>query len=90
MKRYQVSIRKKAFKKLKKLEKRIGVIVDRRIDSLAEEPRPEGCKKLVGFENTYRIRVGSIRIAYRVIDKEVMVIVLSIEHRKDIYRVFNR
>ena len=90
MKKYQVSIRKKAFKKLKTLEKRIGVIVDQRIDSLAENPRPEGCKKLVGFENTYRIRVGSIRIVYRVIDKEVLVIVLAIDHRKDIYRIFKR
>ena len=58
----------------------------RRIDSLALNPRPPGCEKLSG-QNKYRIRQGDYRIIYTIIDNELTVWVITVGHRKDIYRV---
>ena len=90
MKSYQVLISDKAIKQLNKLENRIGLIVSEKIQSLAEDPRPEGCKKLAGLKNTYRVRVRAMRIVYSVDTKKILVFVLCIGHRKDIYRIFKR
>jgi mRNA interferase RelE/StbE len=57
-----------------------------RIEKLAENPRPYGCEKLRG-QNTYRIRQGDYRIIYEIKDKVLIVLVLRIGHRRDIYRV---
>ena len=54
--------------------------------SLASEPRPHGVKKLSGEENLYRVRVGDYRIIYQVRDRELVVLVLKIGHRREIYR----
>jgi mRNA interferase RelE/StbE len=53
---------------------------------LRENPRPTGCVKLADEPDLYRIRVGDYRIVYQVMDAEVKVLVLSIGHRRDIYR----
>jgi mRNA interferase RelE/StbE len=55
------------------------------IDRLCLDPYPPGCKKLVGRPG-YRIRVGDYRIVYRVLDRELVVMVMDIGDRKDIYR----
>lgn len=57
-----------------------------RIDALALDPRPPGSRKLVGGTNEYRIRIGDYRVVYSVEDRRVLVIVIRIAHRKDIYR----
>lgn len=56
------------------------------IDGLALNPRPGGVKKLKGFERRYRIRVGDYRILYEVRDGMLLVLVLDVGDRKDIYR----
>ena len=56
------------------------------IDDLQENARPSGCVKLAGQPDLYRIRVGDYRIVYQVKDADVTVLVLSIGHRRDIYR----
>ena len=56
------------------------------IDGLAENARPAGCVKLAGAPDVYRIRVGDYRIIYQVKDAALIVLVLSIGHRRDIYR----
>jgi mRNA interferase RelE/StbE len=56
------------------------------IDNLADEPRPSGCKKLVDEENLYRIRVGDYRIVYQIGDDRLIVLVIRVGHRTDIYR----
>jgi mRNA interferase RelE/StbE len=53
--------------------------------SLAIEPRPDGVKKLKGYKNTYRVRVGDYRLIYEIQDRELIVLLLSISHRKDAY-----
>lgn len=54
--------------------------------SLAESSRPPGCVKLAGEENLYRIRVGDYRIVYQVRDTELLVLVVAIGHRREVYR----
>lgn len=56
------------------------------IDGLALNPRPGGVKKLKGFARRYRIRVGDYRILYEVRDGMLLVLVLDVGDRKDIYR----
>jgi mRNA interferase RelE/StbE len=56
------------------------------IESLAEDPRPSGCKKLAGAEHTYRIRIGDYRVVYEVQNAVLVVLVVRIGHRRDVYR----
>jgi mRNA interferase RelE/StbE len=57
----------------------------KRIEGLAENPRPWGCEKLTGQER-YRLRQGRYRIVYSIQDDELTVWVVKVRHRKDIYR----
>ena len=54
--------------------------------SLAENPRPEGMEKLTGRENRYRLRVGDYRIVYSIADEALIVMVIRIGHRREVYR----
>lgn len=55
-------------------------------ESLAADPRPNGCTKLVGFDETYRVRVGDYRVVYEVRDAVVTVLVVRVAHRREVYR----
>ncbi|MBW2161660.1 MAG: type II toxin-antitoxin system RelE/ParE family toxin [Deltaproteobacteria bacterium] len=83
---YSVALTRTAEKQLRRVAKakRAG-LVDA-IQSLADVPRPRGARKLEGYVSIYRVRVGQYRIVYEVIDERVVVIVLKLGHRKDIYR----
>lgn len=54
--------------------------------ALADNPRPVGSLKMQGLEDTYRIRVGNHRVLYRIFDNELVVLVVAVGDRKDIYR----
>ncbi len=56
-----------------------------RIKKLGENPRPSGCEKLTGQER-YRVRQGRYRIVYSIQDRELTVWIVTVGHRKDIYR----
>ena len=56
------------------------------IRSLADDPRPPGCDKLAGEDDRYRIRVGRYRVVYSVGDGELLVVMVRVGHRKDVYR----
>jgi mRNA interferase RelE/StbE len=58
----------------------------RKLDALQEEPRPVGVEKLAGAENLYRVRVGDCRIVYAIRDRELVVIVIRIGHRREVFR----
>lgn len=66
----------------RKDQERIG----KRIDGLAENPRPYGVRKLEGEEDLYRIRVGDFRIIYLIEDRRLVVVVIRIGNRRDVYR----
>ena len=53
---------------------------------LANDPRPPGCDKLAGVENLYRIRVGDYRVVYQIRDEMLLVLVVKIGHRREVYR----
>lgn len=69
---------------------RLPVTIQRRIvaatEKLADDPRPPGCVKLAGDDNAWRIRVGDYRVVYEIHDRRLLVLVVRIGHRKDIYR----
>jgi mRNA interferase RelE/StbE len=60
--------------------------IAKRIDSLGARPRPPGCKKLNGPESLYRIRIGDFRVIYSIEDRKLLVLVIRVGNRRDIYR----
>ncbi len=83
---YQIRIKSQAEKALAKIPNPHRRRIVQAIDALARSPRPEGCKKLTGADDAYRIRVGDYRIVYEIVDKVLMVYIIRVAHRKDIYR----
>lgn len=84
---YSISINSLALKELSKLPKAMAKKAEKVIDSLAEEPRPVGVKKLKGMdEDLFRIRLGDYRIIYSIEDEIKIVDIRRVGHRKDIYR----
>ncbi len=87
MESYRLQIKKSASKELES----VGTKKDRQrlvraINALATHPRPQGCEKLSGEENRYRIRQGNYRIVYSVDDRARLVLVTKIGDRKEVYR----
>jgi len=83
---YRISIRKQALKELEALPKNESRKVIAAIDTLANNPRPAGCKKIKGeHEFIWRIRVGDYRVLYKIEDVIKVVEVGKIGHRKNIY-----
>jgi mRNA interferase RelE/StbE len=83
---YSVALKKSAQKTLSGLPAPVVESITRIIDSLIENPRPSGCKKMVGSDNAYRVRSGDYRIIYSVFNVELIIEVIKIGHRKDVYR----
>lgn len=81
---YQLTIRLKIIKVLKKINEPNYTAIKKSILDLANNPRPHGYIKLKGRDG-YRIRVGNYRIIYEIIEKVLIVEVLALGHRKDIY-----
>ena len=83
---YKVEILRGALKQLKKIPSELQERIKIKIDDLATEPRPNGVKKLKGKENAYRIRVGDYRVIYDIFDELLVVSVVEVGHRKNIYK----
>ena len=81
---YKINFNKKSKKKLDKMSDAIIMPIIEAIEGLAENPRPQGCKKLKG-RTGYRIRVGNYRIIYEIFDEILLIDVIDLGHRKDIY-----
>ncbi|MFK5949318.1 MAG: type II toxin-antitoxin system RelE/ParE family toxin [Methylococcales bacterium] len=82
---YKVQLKKSAEKILFKLPKPVILKVITLLKGLEHNPRPDGCKKLAGSNNTYRVRAGNYRVVYSIFDDVLLVDVIKIGHRKDIY-----
>lgn len=83
---YRVEITKKALRGLKKLPKPLVKRLLEAANSLSENPRPNGYKKLRGFDDLYRIRVVDWRIIYAIEDDVLLVLVITIKPRGEVYR----
>ncbi|MBX7237484.1 MAG: type II toxin-antitoxin system RelE/ParE family toxin [Caldilineales bacterium] len=84
--RYTVIVERQVEKALWRLPKDILTRVDRLLLSLVDEPRPAACKKLRGYENLYRLRVGDWRMIYAIEDDRLVVLVIEIAPRGGVYR----
>jgi mRNA interferase RelE/StbE len=82
---YRVELKPRADKQLRALPRSVQLRVVRALDDLADEPRPQGVKKLAGKDDLYRIRVGDYRIIYQIQDERLVVLVVRIGHRREIY-----
>lgn len=82
---YTLIISKSAEKSLSALPGKMYHRLLAAIQSLADDPRPPGCKKLKGVENLYRLREGDYRVIYSVEDRVLRVIVVAVGNRKDVY-----
>ena len=82
---YQIQVSKSAFKELEQLPQTQYIRIAKAIDALADEPRPFGCKKLKNKESQYRIRVGVYRIVYSIYDNLLLIDIIRVRHRKDVY-----
>jgi len=84
--KYKVSIKRSAVKEIEAIpQKKERQRIMRQIGQLAADPRPPGSKKLTGHDK-YRLRQGSYRIVYSIENKELIVVVVKVGHRKDIVR----
>ena len=83
---YRVIIELSALRDLKSLPVHVRGRIDKHIQALANNPRPQGVEKLSGSDCSYRIRVGAYRILYEIHDEILHVLVVRIGHRRDVYR----
>jgi mRNA interferase RelE/StbE len=82
---YDLVFKKSVAKDLRDLPKQDIKRIMRRIRSLADDPRPVGCERLSSLER-YRVRQGSYRIIYEIKDDRLVVLIVKVGHRRDVYR----
>jgi mRNA interferase RelE/StbE len=85
--RYSIRLKASAAKEIERIEpKKIRAQVVARIAGLAENPRPPGCEKLSGKNDRFRVRQGAWRIVYSIVDQDLVVFVVKVGHRSEVYR----
>ena len=85
MGRFEIVFRQSVTKDTKAIPRADLVRILERIQALAEEPRPPGCVKLSGLDY-YRLRQGNYRIVYEIQPNRLIVVVIKIGHRREVYR----
>lgn len=83
---YAIVYAKSAAKSFKNIHPQDRVRLKKAIENLASTPRPPGCIQLSGGSGELRIRVGNYRIIYDVEDDRLIILVLRIAHRREVYR----
>jgi mRNA interferase RelE/StbE len=83
--KYSVEIKPAARKELEALSDPVLARVIRKLESLADVPRPAGCKKLKGYKDMWRIRIGDWRVVYFIDETVKLVSILRIAHRREVY-----
>ena len=84
MAKYSLEIKSSAQKELDALDDALFSRIDRKILALTENPRPPACKKLRGYKDQWRIRVGDWRVLY-VVDDAKLVSITRVAHRREVY-----
>ena len=82
---YHIALTSSADKELKKLSGQMIARIVPRLENLASNPRPPGCKKLKGGDREWCIRVGDFRVVYTIDDAKLLVEVTRIRHRSEVY-----
>ncbi len=81
---YKILIKPSAVKELERIPKKVAGLIIKKIRALSQNPRPIGCQKLSGQER-YRIRQGDYRVVYGIDDKNALIEIVKIAHRKEVY-----
>ena len=82
---YSVIFARSARKELESLNAALVKRIFPKIEALAKEPRPKGCRKLKGEKNLWRIRVGDYRVIYAIYDERKVIDIIAIRHRRAAY-----
>ena len=82
---YELVFKKSVAKDLRALPQQDVKRILQKIRALADDPRPPGCEKLSGLER-YRVRQGSYRVVYEIEDRRLIVLIVKVAHRRDVYR----
>lgn len=83
---YRIELTRDALRTLAKLDKPMRRRIQGAIDKLAGDPRPAGMIALRGAPGAYRVRVGDYRIVYTLHDDHLLIVVIDIGHRREVYR----
>lgn len=83
--KYTIVISKSAEKELNNLPLKDFLSIDKKILALADNPHPAGVRKLTGYKYHYRLRSGKYRIVYTIRDKQLLIEIIRVGHRKDVY-----
>jgi len=83
---YQVEITPAAQRQIKKLPLDVQQRIIEQLEALAVDPRPSRVVKLEGEESLYRVRVGDYRIVYKIEDDILLILIVKIGHRRNVYR----
>jgi mRNA interferase RelE/StbE len=84
--RYSLRIKPSAAAEIEAIPRKVRVLVVKRIQRLADAPRPPGCEKLAGQSDRCRVRQGAYRIVYSIADDVLTVVVVKVGHRSEVYR----
>ena len=87
---YEIVFKPAAQRDLKKLLPKMQKRLLKGIVALAENPRIQGVEKLGGYEDLFRLRVGNFRVIFEVHEAEVVVLIVRIGDRKEIYRLISK
>lgn len=82
---YKLEWRRSTKKDLKRISRGEILKIVAAVETLSDEPRPAGSTKLSGSEFTYRIRIGNYRVIYEIHDEIILIEVVKVGHRKDVY-----
>jgi len=83
---YKIELKREPEKFIRKQSRKIQIQLISALRKLQKDPRPRQAKKLSGLDELYRIRVGNYRIVYTIRNKILIILVLRIAHRKDVYK----
>lgn len=83
---YKIEWKQSAKKELRKLPESARRRILAAVAGLGEDPRPPGCRKLVGGEGAYRVRIGSYRVIYMVFGSGLLIEIIRVADRKEAYR----
>jgi len=83
---YKISWKKSAQKELYKIRKEYIPKIIEAVEELSSNPLPTEVKKLTGSERTYRLRVGNYRVIYELIEEKLIIHIVRIRHRREVYR----
>lgn len=83
---YEIRIAPAAVRQMRKLDRQAQRRVQAAIEILADEPRPPGAVKLSGGEGEWRVRTGDYRVIYEIDDGVLLVLVIAVGHRREVYR----